>query len=223
MSPSLPASTVTRIRTGLEQTRADAPGVAGLLDRLCRLGDVGLMGGAPRDWALGFTPRDLDLVVDASENRIARCLGSTAVERTSLGGFRLRLPTVSIDLWPMHRTWALTAGAAVTCLAELSGTTFLNAESLLLDVRRGTVHHRGFDALLLGQLHLVLAPNPSPAHAVARTLRLVQRTRAKLSRQLERYVGLHSSTCAAWRRVAEAQRARYGTVHVDRTTARRLT
>lgn len=193
----------------------------GDLDRLLReleqLGPLALVGGAPRDWLLQREPRDLDLVVDADPDTVARVLSPLALRRTRFGGFVVAAGDRSLDIWPLASTWAFSAanprradlGAAT--LEALPHSAFFNLDAVAVRLRDGQVFEAGFfEGLKKRTLAPVFTPNPFVPLCTARAGVLSRRYGVTPSVMLRDFFVGQVLQGLRWSQVAAAQRSHYG-------------
>lgn len=153
-----------------------------------------ILGGLVREvWHKGAlaTPRDIDIAVSARrlDEIVAagRSRGWQTIGRTSLGGTRVRVLGVPVDIWPVHETWAFRSGRVASVAFEsLPLTTPLNIEAVAFEVG-------GNEELLdAGFIHAVttgvietnrsLSPRPETLHL--RAARLANRLGFRLGRSV---------------------------------------
>ena len=125
----------------------------------------GLVGGAPRAWAVGVEePDDLDVVVGGTTDDVdavvqawaSRAPRSATVERTKLGGYRLRSGSVVIDLWAAPATVAIARNRVRDSkrYRAVAKSAPLSLDSLVL-TSEGTLYDSGFfKTLRTGTLEL---------------------------------------------------------------------
>ncbi len=165
------------------------------LSSLRSIGDVVIFGGAIRDIALFGVEKfrsDIDLVIDIEDHRaIEIALRRHEYRMTAFGGYRLRIDSWQVDVWPYKRTWAVTRGHVhASRLEDLIRTTFFNWDAALysLESKKLTLRPDYIDVLHKRYLDVVLPNNPNPLGMVERTLRLMMRTGATLSPTLVQFV-----------------------------------
>lgn len=167
------------------------------LTRLEELGEVAVFGGFLRDMTLfgasGFRS-DVDIVIDCSptalDEEVRVGFAGSDVHQNKFGGYRVRHNQDQLDIWPLCRTWAIREKHAPESLKELPSTTFFNWDAILYASRTGELRHADdyFETVHARLLDLNLRPNPNPLGMCVRTLRMMRRTNAKLSRSLAAYV-----------------------------------
>jgi tRNA nucleotidyltransferase/poly(A) polymerase len=66
------------------------------------MGDLALLGGAIRDFAIGKVPRDIDLVTSIRDETLQRIVSRFPHERNRLGGYKIEGSLFSIDVWSIE-------------------------------------------------------------------------------------------------------------------------
>jgi len=164
-----------------------------------------LFGGLPRDLMLkggSARPRDIDVVVQNVEPAvIEEAFGTNVRRKTRFGGYVLGINGWRVDIWPLHRTWALREGRiAPVDPIGLTRSTFLNVEAVAVALRpsgsRGRqVYETGFfNAMRQRMLDINFEPNPFPPLCVVRSLIMAANLELALSPRLVRYIHEHTNT-----------------------------
>lgn len=169
--------------------------LANVFSSLRSLGDVVIFGGVVRDIALfgaGQFRSDIDLVIDIEDRRaIEIALRRHKYTLTAFGGYRLRIDSWQIDVWPYRKTWAVAQGYVdAQRVEDLIHTTFFNWDAALFSLESKKLTHRPdyIDDLQKRYLDVVLRDNPNPLGMVERALRLMMRTGATLSPTLVQFI-----------------------------------
>lgn len=153
-----------------------------------------ILGGLVRDvWHKGAlaSPRDIDIAVSATmlDELLAagRSRGWQINGRTNLGGTRVRVLGVPVDIWPVHETWAFRSGRVASVAFEsLPLTTPLNIEAVAFEVGgseelldAGFVH-----AVTTGVIEINRSLSPRPETLHLRAARLARRLGFRLGRSV---------------------------------------
>lgn len=165
-------------------------------------------------------PRDVDVVVEASLDDLARLFQDVLVRRTRFGGLHLNAKGWMLDVWPLSETWAfreLRIGSRD--FEALTRTTFLNVEAVTVDLSRRPggrrVHALGFfEAVKTRTLDINLEENPFPQLAAIRALITASTLDYGLSRPLARYVAHHLKR-TPFEQFLHIQIGHYGWVRCD--------
>ena len=114
-----------------------------------------IVGGAPRQWALGLSgpPDDLDIVVGLRRPSLKDLLQvwhnesceHVAIRSTALGGYRLNFSDCTVDIWGVEETIGVAKGWVhdSKSFRAVSRSAALSLDSILVTCR-GTVYERGF-------------------------------------------------------------------------------
>jgi predicted nucleotidyltransferase len=169
--------------------------LANVFDSLRSVGNVVIFGGLVRDVTLFGSAQfrsDIDLVVDVEDRRALEiALRRHACSHTNFGGYRLKVDSWHVDVWPFRKTWAIAHGfVEATRLEDLVNTTFFNWDAAFFSLDTGKLTHRDdyLDALNNLYLDVVLPTNPNPVGMAQRALRLVKRTGATISPALVQFI-----------------------------------
>jgi hypothetical protein len=191
--------------------------VDNLLASIEAIGDVAIVGGALRDWLLGYEPRDLDLVVDVGHSALADVLEPLAERRTRFGGYHLRVGGCQLDIWSLETTWAFNSLALhkQPILPELPRTAFFNLDAVALRLSDGEVFECGFfDGIERRVLSVVFEKNPFPALCVVRAFGLAKRYGLGLDSGVVSYVRRVAELGVTWDELNKAQLSHYGVARV---------
>lgn len=126
-----------------------------------------VVGGAPRTWILspGTQPRDIDIVVNTSPQALEAIIKHLAdaasdgvsIGRTSLGGYRLALANLKVDVWPLRQTYGIATGLVSDSNAfrGVASAAAISIDSLVV-TSKSAVYDRGFfDTIASGELRLI--------------------------------------------------------------------
>jgi hypothetical protein len=166
-----------------------------LIDMLEPVGEVGIFGGMPRDFARasggGPFDSDVDVVVDAPADALDEVLHPMGADRNRFGGYRLRHGRFDFDIWALERTWAVSTGhVAVRSLTDLVKTTFFDCDAVVYHCRSGTISRSNsfWSNLHRGIVDINLQANPHQVGTLARTLRILFDWQQDLSPKLAEYL-----------------------------------
>ena len=166
-----------------------------ILKDLARFGEIGIFGGLLRDSALNVPTRfrsDIDLVVVVDDEvRFDRYFRDRDSRLNRFGGYRLGLALGgSIDVWPLHRTWAFQRGILRgSCLRDLIETTYFSWDAIVYSWTAQRLYCREdyLENIQHGLVDIVLRENPNPVGALVRTMRLLVSGRAGIRWRLARH------------------------------------
>lgn len=173
----------------------DGADIGRLVDMLGSVGEVGIFGGMPRDFAragdsVAFNS-DVDVVVDGPANALDDMLRPMEAERNRFGGYRLRCGRFDFDIWALEKTWAVSTGhVAVQSLTDLVKTTFFDCDAVVYHCRTATISRSSsfWSNLHRGVVDINLEANPHQVGALVRTLRVLFDWQQDLSPKLAEYL-----------------------------------
>jgi hypothetical protein len=159
------------------------------------VGPVALFGGALRDWCLTgskLPPRDFDFVVQTNDiSALTDVLREYTISRNNFSGYRIAAGH-QVDVWRLADTWAFQNKKTTLDdgFASLVNTTFLNSDAVVYDISGGRVyaHENYLKFLETRELDWNLFPNPNPAGAAIRALRLALVHDFSLSARLVKFI-----------------------------------
>lgn len=180
------------------------------------LGEVAIVGGGPRDWFVGRSPRDLDFVVRTSPGRLHDVVDSHLVRRNRYGGCKLAIGDMAVDVWCLDATWAFTHSKKFSpTLSDLPHTAFYNLDAITVSLTTGSVYDGGFEkALRDRELSVVFAANPFPELCAARGLSLAKHYGLRLGRSVVEYFDSLVTFGTSWKQIDTAQCDHYGVPRV---------
>lgn len=158
-----------------------------------------LFGGFPLDIFLKGNyaiPRDIDIVVtDGNLNSLINLFTGYKISKTRLGGYKINYKGLGIDIWHIENTWAFENNIVkYKNINTLGKTTFLNIESIAIELNPGKQHQRrilydGFlKALNENCIEINLEENPSPELNIARLIHAAQKLNKPLGPKLLNYI-----------------------------------
>jgi hypothetical protein len=141
--------------------------------------NVAVIGGMVRDLGRkgvsGFKS-DVDLVIDAPEDDVAKLAQLLGARANQFGGFGFQGARWKIDFWALETTWALRAGhISVTSLEDLIQGTFFDWDAVLYELksRRIMCTDEYIATLNSGLLGLNLRATPSSIGNAVRAIRRI--------------------------------------------------
>lgn len=140
---------------------------------------VAVIGGMIRDLGhrgvSGFKS-DVDLVIDAPREDVAKLAGDLGATRNQFGGFGFHGPRWKIDFWALETTWAFKAGHVPgSSFSDLMQGTFFDWDAVLYDLKsRRLICRDEYVATLNSRLlGLNLRATPSSVGNAVRAIRRV--------------------------------------------------
>ena len=202
---------VRRVRKAIDEATAGSASFDELLRELQQAGRCAVVGGAVRDWAFHHTPRDVDIIVDTQPEILASVLSKHHVQRTGMGGFRVRTDRVTCDIWPLSETWAFRTSSFPKSIASFPQTAFFNVDGVAVGIDGWRIYEANFiDAWSHGFLDINYEPNPRPLVCVARAFGVAAKYELRFSTAVCLYVSGQVASRRAWEDVKSIYSVRYG-------------
>jgi hypothetical protein len=186
--------------------RQNNDGFSCLVSRMERQAVWAVVGGAPRTWFLspGIAPRDVDIVVDASPDALALIVerlaaedqsgGGISVGRTSLGGYRLALGALAVDVWALCMTHGIASGLVddSDAFRGVASSAAITIDSLVV-TSNSVVYEKGFlDTVETGVLRLTReGPVVNPGRIARKSVQLCQRYELAPDKPLRAFISTH--------------------------------
>ncbi|QWV97760.1 hypothetical protein KP005_00235 [Geomonas nitrogeniifigens] len=168
------------------------PDFRALYNELLTSSELVLFGGAIRDILDDVKPRDYDFVVNKPSVPLDKLLEKYSHKRNSFGGYKVELPNFELDVWLLNDTWAFRERYFEPNVRNLKDSVFLNIDSILIELKNGTVFANGFeDAVSTNTLEIVFDKNPMPSLCVLRAFVFEYKKKMNISQNLKNYI-------AAW-------------------------
>jgi hypothetical protein len=167
------------------------PMLSDFRDNLEKFGDVILFGGAVRDFGhYNKAPRDIDIVINTSNPTfVENFLFGKNVKKNRFGGYKVKVSSLSVDIWLLPFTWAFREGIVEVSVEKLTKTVFLNFDSIVFDTSNQKIYDGGFsESIETNTLDIILEKNPSPTLNILRTLVYIDRYKFYISNGLSKYM-----------------------------------
>lgn len=144
-----------------------------------RFDNVAIVGGMVRDFArvgkTGFTS-DVDLVVDAPAQDVAKIAKAAGARTNAFGGFSLFEFGWNVDFWALETTWAIREGyVQALSLEDFTRSTFFNYDAIMYDIGRRSILCNDAYLAELNQrvMEVNLLPNPTIIGNLFRAVRRI--------------------------------------------------
>lgn len=137
------------------------------IDDLEKYGEIIFFGGALRDFVSdnNQTPRDLDIVFDATSNRSLEQIvrkHELPIKKNKYDGFKIEFETISMDIWDINTTWAFKNKIKTSSQKSLIDTVYLNIDGIAYNYSKETLYSAHFDdAIEKKEIDIVLEENPN--------------------------------------------------------------
>ena len=179
-----------RISEAVSQLRANRSDLHLFLQSLESRGEVAIVGGACRDWAVGASPRDLDIVVDYSDPCLQEAVRAktTSWSVNRFGGIKVDMDGLQLDVWALRTSWPYRRypwPIPNASLKHFPMTTFYNIDAVAYRLNDGELFENGFvQGMRSKRLSLIFADNPFPALCLARAAVLIKKYQLSLDESL---------------------------------------
>jgi hypothetical protein len=157
-----------------------------------------LCGGAVRNMLLcnNSIPRDLDIILGyVSKEQLENLFPNNIKGKTSLGGLKLQIKDWSIDMWPIHETWAFKKGKFDgKGFSDYPKITFLNIDAIAIQLfskrkQKRQIYANGFfEAIVDRIIELNFEENPAPLECIAKALHIANKHRFLIGPKLAHYI-----------------------------------
>lgn len=179
---------ITGIADNLKKIQEDAT-VERLIAKLNRCGPAVIFGGAVRDWIIGKTPRDIDIVLDCPNNSL-EFLSNFKAQKNRFGGYYIKIGNLELDIWNLDSTWAFSKDPQFKKnLKTLTQTVFFNMDAVLFYLDTNHLQDDGFTQAMESRvLDIVYEPNPFPYLCVSKALCALTKYDMRPSENLKRFI-----------------------------------
>lgn len=161
--------------TNLEKVRTSSSRLRNFFGILNQLpsDEVAIFGGAVRDWHLGKTPKDIDIVIkESTMETIEKLTKNFDCNRSKFDGYHFEVSGIHLDVWRLQDSWYFRDRNVPKVWAELAASVPFDVDAILV-FRDGFVVDRGFAAAMdKKQIELQNMINKDPKiHIFQRALR----------------------------------------------------
>jgi hypothetical protein len=166
-----------------------------LLSSLQQISDnhIGIFGGAARDWWLDKTPKDVDLVVYVSTEKLHELLKNFSSKKNAFDGNVITIDDVIFDIWALEDTYAFKTKQYEQCWYNLVQSVPFNTDAVVV-VTNGVVHASNFwNCLTSSRIEFVNRTIRDPEMIADRAVAFSLKYGFELSDELKQYVKIHSS------------------------------
>jgi len=189
-------------------------------------GKAFLCGGAVRDILLSdsrnnIIPRDLDIILGYADIRnVADSFSDCTKRWNRYGGISIQVKDWSIDMWPLHKTWAFQKNYVHgKGFSDFPKTTFLNIEAVAIQLfgkkgKKRVIYSKGFfEAILNRTIEINLEENPNPTACVVRSLRVAKKFKFAIGPNLATYI-THWANQIGLKELLKLYQVRYKSTHL---------
>lgn len=149
-----------------------------LLDDILASGETLLIGGVLREYKenkLEELPRDFDIVVNSTQDKLIKSISPYNPHRNRFGGYKISYNNLIIDVWCLQDTWAYKKKLVKCRLNEyslrLQDTVFLNIDSIVYNLTQDIWYDERYqEAMRTKVLDVVLKENPQIPLNIVRSI-----------------------------------------------------
>lgn len=153
---------------------------------------VGVFGGAVRDWHLGKTPKDIDIVIDTPYFK--HVLEGVEVTNNFFGGNVIIIDGITFDVWNLSDTYAFKSGQFSASWENLVLSVPFNLDSIIVMTDGKVYDHPSFwSGLNNKEIDLMNAVHKDPKFLAQRALLFAKKYQFALSSKLTDFVRKHLS------------------------------
>lgn len=142
--------------------------------------EVGVFGGAARDWYLDREPKDIDLVVSCSKFDFEQLVINFPVTKTLFGGYKFEICGVKFDMWRFQDSFVFLTGEKQASWQNLVESVLFNIDAIIVTLS-GKIYEAGFkESLRTKTIDLYTTTSPrSEIFILKRALRFLKKYRFK--------------------------------------------
>jgi hypothetical protein len=184
----------------LKNSAIIGPDAVDLISELRKETEVYLIGGFIRNVLHGENIRDIDMILNApiKQNQRILKLFPDNFKLNRLGGAKLKLSKVSVDLWSVNENWANKKNLIATehiQINEIAKGTFFNFDSIVYSLNSNVLNCYYYNKCvtsrtldIIKHVRKYIYTNPNRAANIIRALYLNEKYRLKFSSFLEEYI-----------------------------------
>lgn len=164
-------------------------------EKFAEFNRIAVVGGLVRDFAYegrsGFRS-DLDLVIDAPQESVAKLAASLNATSNRFGGFGCKHGPWKIDFWALETTWAR-RHVRVESLEDIVSCTFFDWDAIAYDLNgKRLICPENYLGRIRGKtLDINLLPNPSPLGNLVRAVRRLMIWEVQAGPSLRKFISEH--------------------------------
>src|SRR5699024_3019557 len=98
-------------------------------------GDLILVGGAIRDFALHRNPKDLDIIIDCNLYKLNDLMNKYNFHKNRFGGYKFKIKDIQIDIWNISNHWAFKENIYECSFENISKGAFFNFDAITLSLK----------------------------------------------------------------------------------------
>lgn len=182
-----------QVSTGLNTMILENDGFKNFYETILNMGEVFLVGGAVRDFALRRNPKDLDLIIDCKNADLLKIIDSYVYRKNRFGGFKLAINDIEIDIWIIANHWAFKEELYECSFENISKGAFFNFDAITLSLKSYKLdadtfieaYNNKYLDINLNEFEAKL--NPTPEKNINKAYKLKESMDFELSERLKGY------------------------------------
>jgi len=202
----------------IDKLKCESKEIEDLFDALSKIGDIIIVGGALRDFALDDAPRDIDIIIDSdSPEDFNDALKEFDCYRNRFGGYKLIISSIEFDIWSINDNWAFKEGIHNSKFSNISKGTFYNFDAIALnlttlqldaDIFIQTLNNKMLDITLEEDF---IPLNPTPEVNIVRAFNIREEWGLNFSNRVSRYISeWFETTASPYEVLQKAELKHYG-------------
>lgn len=151
--------------------------------------NIGVFGGAIRDWYLCRKPKDIDIVLDCQPEILNRLASNFKYIKTQFDGYQFEVDDLKFDIWRLQDAWFFQKGHADISWLNLVHSAPFNIDTVLVRLD-GQTYDLGFStAIFRREIELNNPINKDPKlYIVQRALRFKEKYGFSLGPKLVKFI-----------------------------------
>jgi|GEM_PF-879385 len=175
-----------------------------LLYEPSRKTNVFIVGGFLRSVINDTKPRDIDIIFNLESYQLEEIFGNLNLDYkiNKLGGYKIKLNTISVDAWTIHDNWAfknqVISNYEFDTVHKIAEGTFFNYDSLVFDLFSERCNFKHYNTcVILNELDIIRSSskymygNPGKLNNVIRAFEIRRSTNLNFSIELSNYIDKH--------------------------------
>ncbi len=167
------------------------------IDKISALGEVFIIGGFIRDICLHRKPKDIDIIIDTSIEKLKKVIENYDTETNSQNGFKVHFDNISVDVWTLDSHFEKYNNPKFKKnLYSISKSTILNINSAVINLSRNKIYDRYYNSGIHGQKYIIgfnagkpsMLKKPYLEKYIQKSIRLGTSGKIKISNQISEFL-----------------------------------
>lgn len=177
------------------------PNLFKLVYETSQIDSIFFVGGFLRSIINGYSPRDLDMILNSSKDELLKLLNKYKIDFdvNKMGGFKLKFGKNKVDIWTSDINWAFKENLIkignTHIIDKIAEGTFFNYDSLVYDIKLNKLNVSHYNNCVKNnELDIIKKrsnykfSNPGRIANVVRVISIKQETNLNLSHSLCKYI-----------------------------------